>query len=105
MGCVSACLWLAFSLCLRKPRPQQWLILGFLSPFLGAPLTLGTFALLRDHSLSLGLAAESALFGMLAALLAFWYTIPIGLGMGLVAALLSRVFSRLESSAGDEPAP
>ncbi|MBK1790049.1 hypothetical protein [Persicirhabdus sediminis] len=94
---VSAGLWFIFSLILTKPKIQQWLILGFISPFIGLPLFYSIAAWNSGYGTQIPEQGSALLFGLMAAGLLSWLLIPVGLLTGLLAAAVSRAFAKLET--------
>ena len=94
---VSAGLWFAFSLLLRKPKIQQWLIIGFISPFLGVPLFYQMAAWKSGYGTHLPELGSALFIGLMAAGLLSWILIPVGLLTGGLAAAVSRPFAKNEA--------
>ena len=86
-GIASAITWLTASFCLHDFRVQQWMILGFLSPFVGVPI----FFLLTSYaagavSFTIALQAGVITAGMLCPLLC-----PVGLLSGWIISAVWRL--------------
>ncbi len=94
---VSAGLWFTFSLLLRKPKIQQWLITGFVSPFIGVPLLYQMAAWKSGYGAQLPELGSALFVGLMAATLLSWLLIPVGLLTGGLAAAVSRPFKKIEA--------
>ncbi|QQL44587.1 hypothetical protein [Sulfuriroseicoccus oceanibius] len=94
---VSAGLWFTFSLLLRKPKIQQWLIIGFVSPFIGVPLFYQMAAWKSGYGSQLPELGSALYVGLIAATLLSWLLIPVGLLTGGLAAIVSRPFAKIEA--------
>ena len=78
--------WLVFSLMLKRPRAQQWVILGFVSPIFFVPLfyqLTAWFAGYGTHSYGFGYPLQ---IGLMVAGILSWIFVPIGLLIGLCSA-------------------
>jgi len=78
--------WLVFTLMLKRPRTQHWLILGFVSPIFFVPLFYHLTAWFEDygsHSYGFGDRLQISLIvtGILS-----WIFVPLGLLIGLSSA-------------------
>ena len=100
---VSAGLWFTFSLLLRKPKIQQWLIIGFVSPFIGVPLLYQMAAWKSGYGSQLPELSSALFVGLMAATLLSWLLIPVGLLTGGLAAIVSRPFAKNEAQQGAAP--
>jgi hypothetical protein len=81
--------WLVFTLALKKPRTQQWVILGFVSPILFVPLfyqLTAWFAGYGSHSYGFGSPLQ---IGMMVAGILSWIFVPLGLLIGLSSACVT----------------
>jgi hypothetical protein len=78
--------WLVFTLTLKRPRTQQWVILGFLSPILFVPLFYQLTAWFAGYgSQSYGFGSPLQIGLMVAGILS-WIFVPLGLLIGLCSA-------------------
>lgn len=102
---VSAGLWFTFSLLLRKPKIQQWLIIGFVSPFIGVPLFYQMAAWKSGYGAQLPELGSALFVGLMAATLLSWLLIPVGLLTGGLAAAVSRPFAKIEAQQATAPNP
>ncbi len=94
---VSAILWLGFSLMLWRPKTQQWLILGFVSPFLGGSLLFLSLALMSGDIRSVSDLFTALGIGFGWAVTLVWIVVPIGIGMGFIASLIARAWREHEA--------
>jgi|GEM_PF-5744986 len=92
---VTGCVWFVFSLILRKPKLQQWLIIGFFSPVLSVPLFYQLTAWLSDSgSHSYGFGAPLWV-GLMVAGMFCWIFVPFGLLTGGVSGFVAKIVDRL----------
>ena len=99
-------LWFGFSLMLRRPKSQQWLVLGFVSPFVGGPLLFLYLAFAAGgvrSATDLGNVGTALAIGLGGAVMLSWMVVPIGMGMGCIAALISRAWSKHEAGQAAGP--
>ena len=97
--------WLVFTLTLKRPRIQQWLILGFISPIFFVPLfyqLTAWFAGYSSHSYGLGYPLK---IGLLVAGILSWIFVPLGLLIGLCSAGVTWLIEpkTLHPTAGNAP--
>lgn len=100
---ISAGLWFVCSLLLKRPKVQQWLIIGFLSPFVGVPLFYQMAAWRSGYGSQLPELGSALLVGLIAAALLSWILIPVSLFTGGLAAVVSRAFENAETDQADTP--
>jgi hypothetical protein len=102
----AGCVWLVFSLLLRKPKFHQWLILGFFSPILSVPLFFQLTDWLSDYELNsygFGLRESPLWKGFVVAIVLYWISIPFGLLTGVVAAFASKLADKLMQNKSAHP--
>lgn len=78
--------WLVFTLALKRPRTQQWMIVGFISPIFFVPLfyqLTAWFAGYGSHSYGF---ESPLLIGLMVAGILSWIFVPFGLLIGLCSA-------------------
>ena len=83
--------WLVFTLTLKTPRTQQWMILGFISPIFFVPLfhqLMVWFGRYGSHSYGFGSPLE---IGLMVAGILSWIFVPLGLLIGLCSAGVTRL--------------
>ena len=93
--------WLVFTLTLRRPRTQQWVILGFISPIFFVPLfyqLTAWFAGYGSHSYGFGSPLQ---IGLMVAGILSWVFVPLGLLIGLCSAGVIRL---IEPKVNNKPA-
>ncbi|MEM6912253.1 MAG: hypothetical protein AAF555_11825 [Verrucomicrobiota bacterium] len=93
---VSGCVWLTFSLMLPRPKAQQWMILGFFSPFLGAPLLFILIGALSGNIQSVADLGTAVGMGLSWTALSVFIVVPIGTGMGLIASVIAKALKPIE---------
>jgi len=87
--------WFVFSLFLREPRFQQWLILGFFSPIISVPLFYQYTAWLSGSG-SHSYGFESPLWiGLMVTGILCWIFVPFGLLTGGVSAFVAQFVDKL----------
>ena len=83
--------WLVFTLTLRRPRTQHWVILGFISPIFFVPLFYQLTAWFPGYG-SHSYGFESPLqIGFIVAGILSWFFVPLGLLIGLCSAGVTRL--------------
>ena len=87
---VSAFLWFLFSLLLRKPKLQQWIIIGFVSPFFDVPLFYQAVAFQSGYGTDFPEIGSALLLGLITAGLISPLLIPIGMVTGAPSSMISR---------------
>lgn len=78
--------WLVFTLALKRPRTQQWMILGFMSPIFFVPLfyqLTAWFSGYGSHTYGFGSPLQ---IGLMVAGILSWILVPFGLLIGLCSA-------------------
>jgi len=90
---IYAALWLVFSLSLRHPRFQQWLILGFISPLICVPMVYLGMAITSGNGWSSIAGFSPLILGLIASWLMSWLLIPIGLMMGVIANFITQMLT------------
>ena len=83
--------WLVFTLTLKRPRTQQWMIFGFISPIFFVPLfyqLMAWFGGYGSHSYGFG---SPLLIGLMVAGILSWIFVPLVLLIGLCSAGVTRL--------------
>jgi hypothetical protein len=104
---VSFLLWFIFSLLIRRNKIAPWLIVEFISPFIGLPVV---FYFLSETGLQnavvgsgttsvtnfVGSTVSKLVFGFISAAFLSWIFVSVGMLMGLAGFGVSRLFARYE---------
>jgi hypothetical protein len=81
--------WLGFTLALRNPRPQKWLILGFLSPILCVPLHYQLSAWFAGYGMGTVGYETPLIEGLMVAGIFSWIFVPCGVIFGSSSAFIT----------------
>ena len=83
--------WLVFTLTLKSPRTQLWMIFGFISQIFFVPLfyqLMACFVGYGSHSYGFGSPLQ---VGLMVAGILSWFLLPLGLLIGLCSAGVTRL--------------
>ena len=90
--------WLMFSLFLRKPKFQQWFILGFFSPIITVPIFYQLTAWIsqrEQHSYGFGTRESPLWIGLMVTIMLCWLLVPFGLLTAGISGLVAKFVDNL----------